>query len=411
MKSIAALTTFLFLFTLQSFSQSISSSPYSLYGVGSTYDSDFGSIPAIGSSGIALPTNQNINNLNPASLGFMYQNHFLFDIGGKAIMTTYENSSSKESRNNVQFSHLALAFPLTKKSAFSLALKPYSSTTYKISNLALPIKDSDSDYILDASGSGGLNDFGVSYGYRLNNKLSLGGSVAVLFGNTIDNKNYYIFNSSTTISKTTNYNGARFSIGSQYVLDSTLTIGSTIKLPAKINASKVESITAVNNSETMSVQSNTSSDVDDYYMPFEVAIGFSKRFRNNVNLTVDYEKRFWDSTNQSDLYGDFINQDIFALGLSYNKPKFINSYFDRVKYSTGFNYDTGFLEVDNSKVRNMSISLGVSLPIENTFSALNVIYSYGQKGSIGNGLIKENFHKVTLNLSLDAIWFVKRKID
>lgn len=411
MKNNIAFIGFFFLLTLQSFSQSISSSPYSLYGLGSLYDSDFGSIPAIGSSGIALPTNQNINNLNPASLGFMYQNHFLFDIGGKAIFTTYESSANKESRNNVQFSHLALAFPVTKKSAFSLALKPYSSSTYKISNLSLPIKDSNSDYTLDATGTGGLNDVDVSYGYRLNKNLSLGASMAVLFGNTTDDKNYTILNSITNIYKTTTYNGARFSLGSQYVIDSTLTIGSTIKLPSKINASKVESITAVNNSGTTTVESDTSSDVDDYYLPLEVGFGVSKRFKNNLNLTVDYEKRFWNSTNQSDLYGDFTNQDKFAIGMSYSKPNTIRSYFDRIKYSTGFNYDTGYLEVDANKVKSMSLSLGVSLPIENTFSALNVTYSYGQKGSIGNGLIKENYHKLSLNLSLDGIWFVKRKID
>ena len=139
------ISTVLFVFvTLSSQSQSISSSPYSLYGLGSLYDSDFGSIPAIGSSGIALPSYQFINNLNPASLAFMYKNHFLFDVGGKSIFSTYEDNSKKESRNNFQFSHLALAFPITSKSAFSLALKPYSSSSFKISNSFIFLFNSDS---------------------------------------------------------------------------------------------------------------------------------------------------------------------------------------------------------------------------------------------------------------------------
>ncbi len=112
------------------------------------------------------------------------------------------------------------------------------------------------------------------------------------------------------------------------------------------------------------------------------------------------------------MYGTYVNQDKFALGFSFSKPKNVRSYFDRIKYATGFNYDTGFLEVDNKRINNMSLSLGVSLPVENrTFSALNVTYSYGQKGSISNGLIKENYHKISVNLSLDGIWFVKRKFD
>src|SRR4051812_42149617 len=95
------------LMSLTAFSQSISSSPYSLYGVGSLYDSDFGSIPSIGSSGMALPSSTFINNLNPASFGYLPLNHFIFDIGGKAIATTYESDSRSEKRNNFQFSHIA----------------------------------------------------------------------------------------------------------------------------------------------------------------------------------------------------------------------------------------------------------------------------------------------------------------
>ena len=162
------------LMSLTSFSQSISSSPYSLYGVGSLYDSDFGAIPSIGSSGIALPSDTFINNLNPSSLGYLPQNHFMFDIGGKAIATTYQGGSKTENRNNFQFSHIAFAFPVTKKSGFSVALRPYSSATFKISNLKLPIENSQEYYYLTAAGAGGLNNFDFSYGYRLGKKISIG---------------------------------------------------------------------------------------------------------------------------------------------------------------------------------------------------------------------------------------------
>ena len=407
---IAFLGLFLFITTV-SFSQSISSSPYSLYGLGSLYDSDFGSIPGIGSSGIALPSNRFINNLNPASLGFMYQNHFLFDIGGKAILSSYENNSKKESRNNLQFSHIAFAFPVSPKSAFSLALKPYSSSTFKISNLSLPIQDSQENYTLNATGTGGLNDFDISYGYRIGKKIALGLSTSVLFGNTTDDRDYSIANSVTNIYKKTNYNGVRASLGGQFKVDSTFTLAMNLKSPTKINATKVQSVTSVFNSGSLAIESEVASDTDDYYMPLEIGVGLSKVFKNNLNLTLDYGKGLWNSTNQSDLYGNFVNQDKFALGFSYSKPNNIRSYSDRIQYSTGFNYDTGYLEVDNKRINAMSFSVGVSLPIENTFSALNISYSFGQKGRISDGLIKENYHKLSLNLSLDGIWFVKRKFE
>lgn len=128
-------------------------------------------------------------------------------------------------------------------------------------------------------------------------------------------------------------------------------------------------------------------------------------------MTLDYGKSFWSDVRQSDLYGSFVNQDKFSLGFSYSKSKRVRTYFDRIQYGAGLNYDTGYLEVDNKKINSMSLSVGVAFPLENNFSALNISYSYGQNGKISNGLIKENFHKISMNLSLDGIWFVKRKYD
>lgn len=407
---IAFMGGFILMF-VNSFSQSISSSPYSLYGVGSLYDSDFGLIPAIGSSGIALPSDIFINNLNPASLAYLPLNHFMFDVGGKAIATTYQSKSRTEKRNNFQFSHIAFAFPITKKSGFSVALRPYSSSAFKISNLKLPIQNSQESYYLTATGSGGLNNFDFSYGYLLGKKIAIGVSASLLFGNTTDDRSYLVSNAITTINKETNYNGFRATLGSQYKIDSTFSIASTVKLPTRINASKVQNVQIIADEVVTTVASDLVSETDNYYLPLEIGFGVSKRFKNNLNLTLDYEKSLWNDTNQSELYGDFINQDRFAFGLTYKSKKNIRSYWDRIQYATGLNFDTGYLEVDGKRVNNAAISFGVTLPIENTFSSLNISYSYGQKGSISDDLIKENYHKLSLNLSLDGIWFVKRKIE
>lgn len=413
MKNTFAIISFLIFVSFSSYSQSLSSSPYSIYGLGSLYESDFGSIPATGSSGVALPSTRFINNLNPASLGFIAQNHFMFDVGGNAIQTSYQDVSRKENRNNVQFSHIAFAFPVSAKAAFSLALKPYSSAGFKISDYKLPIHDSTEEYTLSATGTGGLNNFDISYGRRFGKKLSLGLSTSILFGSTKDTREYVISNSVTTIDKVSSYNGARLNLGSQFKVDSTFTIGANLKSPTKINATKVQSVITynVNLESSNTVESEAYSDTDDYYLPFEFSVGLNKQFKNNLSINLDYEKAFWEGTQQADLYGSYLNQEKFKLGFSYRKGKNMKNYFDSVQFSTGLNYDTGFLELDNKRIENKSISVGVSLPIENTFSLLNIAYSYGQRGRISNGLIKENYHKLSLNLSLDGIWFVKRKIE
>ncbi|MFV8341726.1 hypothetical protein [Flavobacterium sp. XS2P39] len=162
-----------------------------------------------------------------------------------------------------------------------MALKPYSNTTFKISNLALPIQDSQGYYTLNATGTGGLNDFDISYGYRIGKKLALGIATTVLFGNTTDERDYSISNSITNSTKKTNYSGVRASLGAQFKVDSTFTLGMNLKSPTKVNATRVQSVTTVNNSGTVTIESELESDTDDYYMPLEIGVGLSKLFRNN----------------------------------------------------------------------------------------------------------------------------------
>lgn len=218
-------------------------------------------------------------------------------------------------------------------------------------------------------------------------------------------------NSITSIQKKTNYNGLRATIGAQYQIDSTLTVATTFKVPSRIGASKVQTVQTIADDVVTTVESDVASDTDDYYMPLEMGIGISKRFKNNLNMTLDYEKSLWGNTNQSELYGNFVNQDRFALGFTYSARKNVRKYWDRVQYAAGANFDTGYLEIDGKRINNAAISVGLNLPIENTYSSLNISYSYGQRGRISDNLIKENYHKISLNLSLDGIWFVKRKFE
>jgi hypothetical protein len=412
MKKSCPYLVLIFFASFFSYSQSIATSPYALYGLGSLYESNFGSIPALGTAGIALPSDSFINNKNAASLVNIPANNFFFEIGGIGIQSSFEDNLKKENRNNFQFSHLAFAFPINAKSAFSLAMMPYSSSSFKISGLKIPIIDGSNEYYyLDVMGSGGLNNLDLSYAYKLSNTLSVGFSASVLFGSTTDERTYTINTSVTSIDKKVSYSGIRPILSSQFKMSPSLTFGLNVKSPTRINASKVQSVTVVNGTGTSYLETDKISNTDDFYLPLEIGVGFNKAFKNKLNITFDYEKRFWDATNQSDMYGVFSNQEKFALGFSYQKTKTSRNYFDRIKYAAGANYDTGYLEVDNKKINDKSFSIGASLPLDHLSTALFISYSYGQKGQITNSLIQENYHKLTLNLNLDGIWFVKRKID
>ncbi|WP_348822633.1 aromatic hydrocarbon degradation protein [Flavobacterium aestuarii] len=401
-----------FFSSLLSYSQSIATSPYSLYGLGSLYESNFGSTAALGTAGIALLSDDFINNKNAASLVNIPANNFFFEIGGTGIQSSFEDNLKKENRNNFQFSHLAFAFPITKKSAFSLAMMPYSSSSFKISGLKIPIIDGNNEnYYLDVIGTGGLNNLDFSYAYKLSNKLSIGFSASVLFGNTTDQRTYTIGSSTVSIDKKVNYSGIRPILSSQLKMNSALTFGLNVKSPARVNASKIQSVVISNSAGTSSLETDAQSVTDDFYLPLDIGFGVNKSFRNKFNLNIDYEKSFWDATNQSDLYGSFSDQEKISLGFSYLKTKTSRNYFDRIKYAVGAHYDTGYLEIDGKKISDRNFSVGVSLPLDHLSSALFISYTYGSRGQITNSLIQENYHKLTLNLNLDGIWFVRKKLE
>jgi hypothetical protein len=409
MKKFIACLLFLSFYSISN-AQNEANSPYSLFGLGSSYETNFGSLPGLGGSGVALPTKRFVNNLNPASLSFIDQNSFLFDFGGKSSTTSYTNETNTEVKNNFYFSHIGFAFPITKKSGVSFALKPYTNSTYQITNAEIPIQGSQENYLLNVIGSGGLNAFDFSYGYRVHKNLTLGYTGTVLFGSIEETRDMLISQSQTTIEEKNRYSGLRSIFGAQFIVDSTMTVGATVKIPKSLKGTQVRSISTTNLSGTIEVETDVESDLEDYKLPLEFTLGISKSFKN-LNLTADYERRFWSDTNMSDSFGDFTNQSKYSFGASYTKKKRTLSYFDKMTYNAGFSFDTGYLQVNGEKVENAAVHLGLGFPLENMSSFINLSYSYGQRGKVSESLIKENYHLISLNLSLEGFWFMKRKYD
>ncbi|MFC4096179.1 hypothetical protein [Euzebyella saccharophila] len=106
------------------------------------------------------------------------------------------------------------------------------------------------------------------------------------------------------------------------------------------------------------------------------------------------------------------NQSIYAVGLEYEKNSDSFKYVDRIQYRLGYNYDTGYLSMNGTKIDGYSFTAGIGLPVGQGWkSRLNLSYSYGSQGQIQNIMIRENFHLVTLNLGLKDVWFQKRRIN
>ena len=96
----------------------------------------------------------------------------------------------------------------------------------------------------------------------------------------------------------------------------------------------------------------------------------------------------------------------------------VTSYWDRVVYRGGIRYEELGLEisgdgVNSSDINEFGISFGLGLPIgkRTGFSNANIGFEIGQRGTEDFGLIRERFFNVSIGLSLNDVWFIKRKYN
>lgn len=394
-------------------SNQLSSSPYSLYGLGLTNETTTGKINGLGGLGIAMPSTTFINNSNPASFGSMLQNSFFYDFGFKAQTNTLSEGGSTNSNIIGNFSNIALAFPVTKKSGFGITLIPLTNVGYSISGIETDIEGSNNSiFITDINGTGGINDLKLNYGYALTNKLRLGITASALFGQITETETDYLPFNTFIIEDKNYYSGLRVGAGFQYDIFKNLSIGGTAILPTSLNGSKSSTITLNTSSSTTDLTESSEDTLDAFKLPLELALGLQTNFKKDFTLNLDYKRNYWSNTNQSDQIGDYVNQNIFAAGIQYVREKSQSKFFNNLEYRAGYNFNSGNLEVNHQRVQNSALNLGIGIPLNNgTNSMINIGYTYGNKGQVANGLIKENYHLLSLNLSLEGIWFQKRKID
>jgi len=91
------------------------------------------------------------------------------------------------------------------------------------------------------------------------------------------------------------------------------------------------------------------------------------------------------------------------------KHNSITSYWHRVRYRLGVRYENTYLEINNQPIKEFGISFGLGFPFRRSKSMLNFAFEFGNRGTVENNLVQENFIKFTFGLSIYERWFVKNK--
>ncbi len=391
--------------------ENLTSSPYSLFGLGTRNTLGTGGLNGMGGAGIARREAFEINLFNPASLAGLSEKVFLFDIGVASEINALSNSLNRENTTNLNFSSLALAFKDSGRSGFGLSLMPETKVGYFLTGVETNVEGSSEVFTSDIFGTGGISQLRLGYAYKFSDRIQVGLYGAYYFGKISEEEAIELDDSALSFVDENFYDGARLGFGLLYDVHEKVRLGATIDSPTTLNATRDRRVDKTLELLPVEVEDETNAAIDDFKLPLQVGLGLNIELKENLSLNLDYRLNKWGSTDQSDDIGVFIHQSIVAIGGEYIPKRTGLKFWERVSYRAGVNYDKGYLEVRDQAIDNLGFTLGFGLPFKRGVSSLNISYTYGDRGSVGNILIQERFHMLTANISLGDRWFVRKKYD
>ena len=411
-------------------------SPYSRYGIGDIESGGFGRNAAMGNTGIALSSSYNLNNLNPASYFSMDSVSFFFEGGVSGFSQEIISEESTAHFTDMNFSYFAIGFPVAKWGFMSLGLKPQSVVGYDFFDES-GINENYSRTRYSGNGNTTKAYTGVALSPIKN--LSFGAHVSYVFGKVSHYSiaefpnDPYSFKLGT--SEEISLNDFYFDFGLQYKLNikerHNLVIGAIYHPSAKMSG-EIEKLVAAgtnfNRDGVTIINADTLVHSNDKFnameLPTRYGFGVAYNIDDLMTITADYSLTKWSEADFPSLSTTSTDPDVFTIGdeqkiafglefiPNYRSADF---YPSRIKYRIGTSYKQEYLVTPQSAggdhLTNFGITFGMGLPLKRSKTSFNLAFEWGQRGSTDNSLVKENYARFTMNLTLHEYWFMKRKFD
>ena len=418
------------------------SSPYSRYGLG---DINPMLLPQnIGMGGIATGVNKisgynNINVLNPASYGTI--NYTTIDVGISSTLFDFKQNGTNgqlESKNiNFRLSHIAFAIPVSKRSALSFGLLPYSSLGYNyrqkvIHNGANGASGSVDTTITNIySGNGGLSKAYLGYGFGLGKHLLIGANASYIFGNLTQYASTELPADvlpgalNTRNEQSNSVRGFNYDYGVQYSFDFSetkhLVLGYSAAAGTRINTQNnyiVSQYTYDNSgNENLAADSVISrlGSKDKIQLPQINHFGISFQKDGKFLVGADYTIGKWSSLSIGGVNQGLQDSKTFNVGGQFTPDlNALHSVLLRTDYRLGFIYDETYLNLNNTNIKKYAVTFGFGLPLapnNGSFYKINFSAELGKRGTLENGLVKENYINLHLGFTLNDKWFQRYKFE
>ncbi len=202
------------------------------------------------------------------------------------------------------------------------------------------------------------------------------------------------------------------------------TIGATASLPAVFSATSTDLVTSFfrfsNGSETV-LDTLPSAGETQGTLSLPVAFGAGVSVHNSRwLLTAEVRRRDW-ALSEVDVEGYALPSSLrasmtYAAGARFT-PGDEGGVFQRATYRAGVRYVDDYLQIRGTPLTCTSVSAGLSLPLNTvqTNSYLHIGAEFGQRGTLGDGLLQENFTHLWVGVSITPWkrerWFQRYQIQ
>lgn len=406
--------------------QKLVNSPYARFGPGTLEPAGSFKSLSMGRTGVAYNDPLNISYQNPASYSSLDTNSFVFDFGIDYRIIVLGDGEGNYQSDDMNFHHLAMAFPINKKIGFATGIIPYSSGYYNI-NFVVDSEHPDYDPIIGETeeihkGTGGFNKFFFGLGVNPFGGLSVGANMTFLFG-TVSRTNSFRFiedsyafdNISTEMVQIQGFN---FDFGAQYNFELKKELIATAGITYS-GSSNYKGQTKVLNALYTGAQSAydtlsySATDDDVITLPGTMSFGLALSKKENFVITADYSMSDWSKAVFLGHESYFTKSNSINFGAEYIPNYNANfNFLNRVAYRLGGHITDSHIMVDNEQIKEFGITFGAGLPLRRSNSRINIYFEYGTRGgNLDMGLHNETFYNFGLSFNFYDYWFLKRKYD
>ncbi|MCX8481905.1 MAG: hypothetical protein ORN58_08305 [Sediminibacterium sp.] len=431
-------------------------SPYSRFGLGDVLNTKNIINNSLGGSAVAYPSfisnniGQILNFSNPATYGFLKVTSV--DLGVSLESFNINSINPTNTFNSAYFvpRYFAMGMPINKQKEIGLAFgfKQISRVNYNINTSSYLTNDTINN---NFEGSGGLYQFFIGIGKNYKN-LSVGLNTGVNFGNKRISTNKTLYGTSPSYQNSTtadnqNFSGIFFNPGLQYNIllnskvDKIRSQTEKLHLLLGLSYEFQQNLSTTQNIKASTITQNSLGDINDLdtviqkinlgtiTLPSTLHIGFSLNkglfhpsgYFKLWSLGIEYTSTEWSKYKDLDNnVSPLLNSNQLSVGLEFSPNPISDLNRSRlITYRTGFYVGNDFIQDNNTDKKGLSkfgVSIGIGVPIkkyrnyDNQYSMLNYNFIYGQRGTVNN-TITEDFVQFSVGITLNDIWFIKRRYD